>query len=69
MWCACDIQVTEQWATPFKIHTPPVEDFGKVYHGGVFSNIRTICEILEQVYHRGSKYFIKMCKKKKNLFT
>ena len=23
------------WVTPFKIHTPPVEDFGKVYHRGV----------------------------------
>ena len=22
------------WTTPFKIHTPPVEDFGKVYHRG-----------------------------------
>ena len=22
------------WATPFKIHTPPVEDFGYVYLGG-----------------------------------
>ena len=22
------------WAIPFKIHTPPVEDFGKVYHSG-----------------------------------
>ena len=21
-------------ATPFKIHTPPVKDFGKVYHRG-----------------------------------
>ena len=22
------------WATPFKIHAPPVEDFEKVYHKG-----------------------------------
>ena len=23
-----------KWATPFKIHTPPAEDFGKVHGGG-----------------------------------
>ena len=23
-----------QWATPFKIHTPPMEEFGKVHHRG-----------------------------------
>ena len=28
-WWACDIQ---KWATPFKILSPPGEDFGKVYH-------------------------------------
>ena len=22
------------WGIPFKTHTPPVEDFGKVYHWG-----------------------------------
>ena len=25
-----------KWATPFKIHTPPVEDFEKLYHRGVW---------------------------------
>ena len=29
--------VPHSWTTPsFKIHTPPVENFGKVYHGGVW---------------------------------
>ena len=42
-WCACDIQVTEQWAIPLKIHTPPVEDFGKVYHQGSVNLIPMRC--------------------------
>ena len=25
------VVVVIEWATPFKIHKPPVEDFGKVY--------------------------------------
>ena len=30
------------WATPFKIHTPPVENFGKYLTGGCeFSNTLT----------------------------
>ena len=28
-------EVSHNWAIPFKIHTPPVGDFGKVYPGGV----------------------------------
>ena len=27
-------QMPLKWATPFKIHKPPVEDFWKVYHRG-----------------------------------
>ena len=26
----------EEWAAPFKIHTPPVEDFEKVYPRGEY---------------------------------
>ena len=28
----CGIRI--EWATLFIIHTPPVEDFGKVFHKG-----------------------------------
>ena len=46
------------WATPFKIHTPAVEDFGRVYHsGGINSQMR----FLDKVYHRESKYLIQKC--------
>ena len=49
-----------KWATPFIIHTPPVEDFEKVYHkGGVnFQMHLPSMRYLEKVYHTGSKYFI-----------
>ena len=46
------------WATPFKIHTPPVEDFGKVYHSG---SISSQMRFLDKVYHRESKYLIQKC--------
>ena len=48
------------WVTPFKIHTPPVEDFGKsVPHGECeFSNVPTFCVIfrfglsqMEQIFY------------------
>ena len=29
------VQYAMQWATPFKIHTPPVENFGKCTMGSV----------------------------------
>ena len=48
-----------KWATPFKFHTPPVEDFRKVFTKGCeFLNAPTFCVILDKVDHRGSKYFI-----------
>ena len=47
------------WATPFEIHTSPVEDFGKVYHRGEckFSNAPTFCVIFKSGLSQ-SKYFI-----------
>ena len=33
----------QHWATPFEIHTPPVEDFGKVYHSGSVNLIPMRC--------------------------
>ena len=51
------------WATPFKIHTPPVEDFVKVdYMEGVNFQIHLPSVwFLVYVYHRGIKYFIQKC--------
>ena len=48
------------WATLFKIHTPPVEDFGKVYHKESVNFQMHLPSVwfLGKAYHRGSKYFI-----------
>ena len=66
---ACNAQVSVKgmakhyWATPFKIITLPVEDFGKVHHRGSvnFQMHLTSVWFLDYVYHRGSKYFIQKC--------
>ena len=49
-----------EWATPYKIYTPPVEDFGKVQNrGGVYFYMHLPSVLfLDKIYHRGSKYFI-----------
>ena len=49
-----------KWATPFKVNTPPVEELWKRGMQRVceFTSIPTFCVILDQVYFRGSKYFI-----------
>ena len=53
------VSVFEHWATPFKIHTPPVEDF--ILHWECeFSNALPSVGFFNKVYHRGSKYFIEM---------
>ena len=46
-------------ATPFKIHTPPVEDFWKLYHKGRvnFQIYIPFMRFVDQIYHRGSYYF------------
>ena len=37
---ALKVDLVLNWATPFKICTPPVEDFGKVHHKGVYLFLR-----------------------------
>ena len=64
-WWVDDEQVSsvndQHWATPFIIHTPPVEDFGKPCHrGSVNFQMHLLSVVLDKVYHRGSKYFIEV---------
>ena len=52
----------------YPIHTPPVEDFGKCTTGGVwiFKCTYPLCDFFfffDQVYHRGSNFFIQICQK------
>ena len=48
------------WATPFKIHTPPVEDFDKVYHRGVwiFQCTHLLCDSQNRLITEGVFFFI-----------
>ena len=41
-------RIVMKWVTPFKIHTPPVEDFGKYTTGECeISNAPTFCVVLD----------------------
>ena len=58
--CTKKFEVPQEWITPFEIHTPAVEDFGKVCHKESvnFQMHLPSAWVLDHVYYRGSKYFI-----------